>query len=57
MRFELGFVSLIVTGAMVRVIIHAPARRVSKQKGKPGEREELFVGTQRESEARLVMCD
>lgn len=32
-------------GAVVRVIIQESTRRVSKQKGKPGEREELFAGT------------
>lgn len=33
-----GICFLIVTGAMVRVIIHESARRASKQKGKSGER-------------------
>lgn len=40
-----GIRFLIVTEAMVRVIIHKAARRVSKQKGKPGECEELFART------------
>lgn len=42
-----GIRFLIVTGAMVRVIIHESARRVRKQKGKPGEREEAVCGDTR----------
>lgn len=39
-----GICFLIVTGAVVRIIIHEAARRVSKQKGKPSERKALFCG-------------
>lgn len=45
MRFGVGICFLIVTGAMVRVIIHEAPGRVSKQKREPGESEELFAGT------------
>lgn len=45
MRFGVGICFLIVTGAMVRVIIHEAPGRVSKQKREPGESGELFAGT------------
>lgn len=45
-EIRVGIRFLIVTGAMVRVIIHKAARCVCKQKGKLGKCEELFAGTQ-----------
>lgn len=49
-----GIRFLIVTGAMVRVIIHKAARRVSKQKGKLGERKELCARTRERSQISNV---
>lgn len=47
------------SGYEIWVGIHFPivsGAMVGKQKGKPGECEELFAG-EHASEARLVMCD
>lgn len=52
-EIRVGICFLIVTGAVVRIIIHEAARRVRKQKGKRG----AVLWGRDASEARLVMCD